>query len=216
MSSLQAATGIFIFNQTSSHPKSSSKVIEYNSYRKSGAITTFRTPSGKSIRIKMFQPLTVIPYLDPQKTGGIRSSRASYYKQHLAAFKQVYRQYPNAQPYLGKQITRLSVVVEKLSSGHAWFEGGWVDDSRVDVILAERVQKKRALADQRDENTRKVKTRKQMTILEQQLKFEERELKKMNASLADAEDELSSLKHSFKEGGDKLNKDLKSLCEKIK
>lgn len=132
------ASGVFIVNQSASHPPATSKAMRYSTFRKQGEVTTFILESGQSISITMFQPLVILPDVDTLHIPVIGANETADYSRTLAEYKGTAKKYPNAKPLLQVQIASLEEIVTNLMSGKEWFEGSWRERGEIAEVRSRR------------------------------------------------------------------------------
>lgn len=160
---VHAAEGVFIYRESSAHPIRNSTVMEYNSFKKWEALTQFNTTHNGIVKVTKFQPLQIIPYLNPQKPGSeIRTRSIDFWKEEYSTYRITYNTHPASRVYLINQVLQLKAIVAQLSAGNAWFEGKWIEDHKVDEIKT--VRKKGKLGSENSKDALEHNERLQLLI----------------------------------------------------
>lgn len=185
------AGGVFIFNQSSSHPDASAKALQYTSFNKQGEITSFRIASGQVIKITKFQPLVILPDIDPGGFEGITGNDTAAFAHTLSDYKAAYNKYPNCRPLIQNQITILEDTMRNLKAGKVWFEGVWTDSTEVERIRSQRAADIISRRQKEERKTRTQEIEKELSDLSERLNAANRRL----SALMEELDELKS-KHN--------------------
>lgn len=202
----QAETGVFIFNQTFSHPASSASALRYVAAENKPPVTVFTLTNGQHVTIVPSQPLVILRDFGLRAGDTVTSQNAASYVQALNEYKAAYNKYPNSRPLLKEQIAELEDAVTKLRNGQAWFEGRWVDEAEVARTLATRKE-------QSAQKIRKNKQAEQLAPVDQKIQSLERELITLRARVKEASDRNAKVAEDYKKVTDEVGQAVRTLLK---
>ena len=205
---LDAAGGVFIFNESKVHPASAAKAYRYASLKHMGAVTAFQIPSGHEVKITQYQPLVILPDVDPSSQRSITASDTAAYVQQLTEFKAAYDKYPNARSLLEQQLKVLNGTVSNLKAGKVWFEERWMDAMEADHIRAQRATDAEFKERQALKKQRKKQIDEELGDLNERLEAAQQRLTEMSND----RDELASKR---REAADKAKRSAEALLQII-
>lgn len=131
-----AADGVYIYKPNASRSNSSAQAGTYKSTSKRGATTTIVPSSGSSFQVTKFQPLVLLPHVDPYKYGVIRVNNLEGFKATYNKYAAAYNKYSKSRPLLQSQMDSMKDVVTRLKRGEGYYKGSWMPDSAIDRAIA--------------------------------------------------------------------------------
>lgn len=201
-----AESGVFIFNETFSHPASSAKAVRYVSAQSKPPTNVFTLANGQQMTIVPSQPLVILPDISIQTRTVVGPDDAAGYIQSLNDYKAAFNKYPLVRPLLKQQVADLEDIVTKLRSGQTWFEGKWLESEKVAQTQAGRVEEER-------QETRKREKAGQLASIDKKIQALQGDLDSLRAKVEEASGRNEKATTDCRKAADKTSEAIKDLLK---
>lgn len=141
--------GIVITKKSTAHPDGTAVAFEFKQVRRQREVTTYILPSGKGLRLTMFDPQTVVFYPDLTRNQITTDEQIALLRKQANRFEETMETYPKSAPILQPHLVRVEQIIARYTAGEVFVEGAFMQREDFDKLLREmeRIAEQRRLAE---------------------------------------------------------------------